>query len=511
MIGCDRIGLASADGAVLGARRSRPRRRWRADARRSPPMPIPSDPRSSAPAFEGERRHAEPDRRRPSSRRGTRSWRRTGAPTSTTTPTRPTPTRSAGRSATAPRSRPSSSASARSVTFDSPGPDRDHLRRARPPGAGAARSRTRSTCSRRCRCRRATLAERLGNPFTDFSGGGYFYLDHRDRAVLSTRTTATCSRSAITAGPGLRDHARLRPLRRGRRRRRDHLGAARLEADASGSSPARALVGTIDRDSGDGATRCGWRARGSRNSFAVDETGGVFIVSDEALYRFDAGQNGEPDGDLAPVLSRLRRAQAGPERRRLGHHADPDGARGWVTITDNADPMNIQVYRRGQAARARPRRSAAQALRKARSPKARQAAEAALAQPPARGLHRAGLREGRRLHRPVADRRRQLDHRREQLRLLGRRPRPSSAARPQPGPGARRRGREAEEAKRKGEGQEERERAKRKRKAKRFVCRTVWTSQERAPSVVPEALARQRARLHVHEAADLRRATTPGT
>ena len=34
-----------------------------------------------------------------------------------------------------------------------------------------------------------------------------------------------------------------------------------------------------------------------------------------------------------------------------------------------------------------------------------------------------------------------------------------------------------------------------------FRCRTVWTSDERAPSVVPEALARQRAGLHLHEAA----------
>ena len=27
-----------------------------------------------------------------------------------------------------------------------------------------------------------------GNPFTDFSGGGYFYLDNQDRAVIPTTT-----------------------------------------------------------------------------------------------------------------------------------------------------------------------------------------------------------------------------------------------------------------------------------------------------------------------------------
>ena len=80
----------------------------------------------------------------------------------------------------------------------------------------------------------------------------------------------------------------------------------------------------------------------------MDETGGVFIVSDAALYRFDAGKDGEPEVSWRPALPELGRAQAGPERRRLGHDADADG-QGWVTITDNADPMNIQVYaaRRG--------------------------------------------------------------------------------------------------------------------------------------------------------------------
>ena len=40
-----------------------------------------------------------------------------------------------------------------------------------------------------------------GNPFTDFSGGGYFYLDQHDRAVLPTNDRHVLVVS-ITSGPG---------------------------------------------------------------------------------------------------------------------------------------------------------------------------------------------------------------------------------------------------------------------------------------------------------------------
>lgn len=40
-----------------------------------------------------------------------------------------------------------------------------------------------------------------GNPFTDFAGGGYFYLDHRDRAVIPT-TTRHIYVVRQTGGPG---------------------------------------------------------------------------------------------------------------------------------------------------------------------------------------------------------------------------------------------------------------------------------------------------------------------
>ena len=42
-----------------------------------------------------------------------------------------------------------------------------------------------------------------GGSFNDFTGGGYFYLDHRDRAVVPT-TTNHLYVVAQTAGPGFR-------------------------------------------------------------------------------------------------------------------------------------------------------------------------------------------------------------------------------------------------------------------------------------------------------------------
>jgi len=51
---------------------------------------------------------------------------------------------------------------------------------------------------------------------------------------------------------------------------------------------------TIDR--ADGSIRTMRLAgEGISNSFAVDETGGVYVVTDRALYRFDANSNGAPE------------------------------------------------------------------------------------------------------------------------------------------------------------------------------------------------------------------------
>ena len=81
------------------------------------------------------------------------------------------------------------------------------------------------------------------------------------------------------------------------------------------------------------------------NSFASDEKGGVYIVSDAAMYRFGLGRDGrietvwrdeyENSGIVKPGQFT---AGSGTTPTVMGNH--------YVAITDNADPMNVVVYRR---------------------------------------------------------------------------------------------------------------------------------------------------------------------
>ena len=178
------------------------------------------------------------------------------------------------------------------------------------------------------------------NPFTDFSGGGYFYLDHRDRAVVATNDRRVL---VVVARPGL-------PVERtysltGAVGPSD--GIVSVLPDWEGRLwfvSRRGVVGTIDPDSG--TVRKVALGEGISNSFAVDDGGGVYIVSAAALYRFDAGAGGAPE-----VSWRQPYPDSGihkPGQSDAGSGTTPTVmGRRWVAITDNADPMNVRVYRRG--------------------------------------------------------------------------------------------------------------------------------------------------------------------
>jgi len=107
-----------------------------------------------------------------------------------------------------------------------------------------------------------------------------------------------------------------------------------------------ALVGTVDPASG-GVQSLRLAGEAIGNSFAVDETGGVFIVSDHALYRFDAGASGAPLVTWRETYDRGTRLKPGQVNFGSGTTPTLMGSR-WVAITDNADPrMQVLVYRRG--------------------------------------------------------------------------------------------------------------------------------------------------------------------
>jgi hypothetical protein len=190
-----------------------------------------------------------------------------------------------------------------------------------------------------------------GGAFTDFSGGGYFYLDQKDRAVLSTNDHHVLVVS-ITSGPGFQvdaDYDLSKVVR-------SDEGIVSVLPDWRGRLwfvTRQGEVGTIDRSNGSVRTlRLG--GEGISNSFAVDETGGVFVVSDKALYRFDADSKGAPQISWRAVYPNSGIHKPGQSDAGSGTTPTLMGS-GWVAITDNADPMNVDVYRRALRLRGKKR------------------------------------------------------------------------------------------------------------------------------------------------------------
>ena len=180
------------------------------------------------------------------------------------------------------------------------------------------------------------------NPLSDLCGGAYFYLDDRDRAIVETvdgtvlvvQVTADGFRLQRTydATPAIPDGDCLIALMP------DWHGRIWFVTKGGG-------VGTIDRSTGRVRSV---RLRGERivNSFATDETGGVYIVSDHALYRFDATRAGAPRITWRQSYDRGSRQKPGQLSQGSGTTPTLIG-KDLVVITDNADPrMHVVSYDR---------------------------------------------------------------------------------------------------------------------------------------------------------------------
>jgi hypothetical protein len=304
-----------------------------------------------------------------------------------------------------------------------------------------------------------------GNPFTDFSGGGYFYLDHRDRAVVPTNDRHILTVS-VTAAPGFQvdaDYDLSGRIPQGE-------GIVSVLPDWKGLLwfvTRRGMVGTIDR--GDGTVKTmRLSGEGISNSFAVDETGGVYVVSDRALYRFDAGPNGGPQVSWRVVYPNSGIHKPGQSDAGSGTTPTLMGGK-WVAITDNADPMNVAVYRRairlgGKKKRKKRARSAGRRTKAKRKAKARLVCSAAVFAKGAGATDNSLIGTNRSL---IVE------------NNYGYQVTPSDLTGGITQPGLTRIDVVKKKAKKGKQGK------KRKRRA-RFRCRTVWTSQERAPSVVPK-------------------------
>ena len=128
-----------------------------------------------------------------------------------------------------------------------------------------------------------------GSIFNDFAGGGYFYLDNRDRAVIPTTTRHLYVVAVGEGGFALeRDYDLTAAV---------PLGDKIISAlpDWSGRywfASTRGVMGTVDPASG--ALKARDLGEDISNSFAVDNEGGVYVVTQKAMYRLDPAADGTP-------------------------------------------------------------------------------------------------------------------------------------------------------------------------------------------------------------------------
>ena len=157
-----------------------------------------------------------------------------------------------------------------------------------------------------------------GNLFTDFAGGGYFYLDNHDRAVIPTTSRHVYVVRQTGSGFAIeRDYDLSTVVLPG-----DKIISAL--PDWSGRlwfASTNGVVGTVDPKTG--AVRARPLGEKIANSFAVEDTGAVYIVSDAALYRLDDGRGraardgaGASPTPTRACRSRASRAPARARRRR---------------------------------------------------------------------------------------------------------------------------------------------------------------------------------------------------
>ena len=178
-----------------------------------------------------------------------------------------------------------------------------------------------------------------GNPFQNFTGGGYFYLDHQDRAILGT---ADHRLLVIATDPGIRvvREVDLGPAIA------DSDGIVSVLPDWSGRIwfiTKAGIVGTVDQKTS--SVKAFDTRETIGNSFAVDGDGGVIIVTDAALYRFDAGADGSPQVTWREKYDNTGEQKPGQSQAGSGTTPTLMG-KGLVSITDNADPINVVVYHR---------------------------------------------------------------------------------------------------------------------------------------------------------------------
>jgi hypothetical protein len=182
-----------------------------------------------------------------------------------------------------------------------------------------------------------------GNIFQDFAGGGYFYLDHEDRAVLPTTDRHLYVVSHATGSFVVEQDIDLNGVVPAP----DKIISALPDWNGLVWFASTAgIVGTVDPGSGRVAAKD--LGEENQNSFTVGDRDEVYVVTEKALYRMYADAAGRPRVRWRKEYSNI--GERKPGQASAGSGTTPTLMGRWVAITDNADPMNVVVYERGNAA-----------------------------------------------------------------------------------------------------------------------------------------------------------------
>src|SRR3954453_16862330 len=178
--------------------------------------------------------------------------------------------------------------------------------------------------------------------YQNFAGGGYFFLDRHDRIWSATKT------SHVLVLQVAADGSSITPLHD-----YDLTGVLASDERITSALPDfRGRLWFVSKKSGKvgifypRSKRIRYITLGEEieNSFTVDRRG-IYIVSDKRMYRFWARRGGKPR-----VQWKARYPNSGivkPSQVNAGSGTTPTIMKGgYVAITDNADPMNVVVYRK---------------------------------------------------------------------------------------------------------------------------------------------------------------------
>ena len=187
-----------------------------------------------------------------------------------------------------------------------------------------------------------------------FSGGGYFYVDNLDRVVCVTATqqiriyevqnnqfvlvqtydlSAQINDSSDILNSILPDSA-------------GNLWFITQQADLGYVNPISGKINITNLRNIQGANP----NETNTKSFATDANGGVYVLSDYALYRFKVGPGGTPQNTWRSAYDRGVRMKPGQNQQGSGTTPtlfNDFAGNQFVTIADNADPfMHVNVYNR---------------------------------------------------------------------------------------------------------------------------------------------------------------------